>query len=60
MLSPEIELTPRRVGVNECRWDVMLLEGDERLISRRCGTEHARYCADVIRQDTMHHGWVEG
>jgi hypothetical protein len=41
-------------------WDVSLFQGNELLISRRCGTEeHARYCAEVMKQDTLHHGWVE-
>src|SRR5262245_7710966 len=34
-------------------WDVSILEGDELLLSRRYGTEeHARYCAEVMKQDT--------
>jgi hypothetical protein len=41
-------------------WDVSLFEGEELLFSRRCGTEqHARYCAEEMKQDTVHHGWVE-
>jgi len=41
-------------------FDVLMLEGDEFLFSRRCETErHARYVADVIKQDTMRDGWME-
>ena len=42
-------------------WDVMLLEGDEPLCSRRCVTEEeARYVARVFKEDTARAGWTEG
>ena len=42
-------------------WDVLLLENDEPLFSRRCAFEsEARYVAKVFKQDTMRGGWTEG
>ena len=41
-------------------FDVLMLEGDGFVFSRRYETErHARYVADVIKQDTMRWGWTE-
>ena len=41
-------------------WDVMMLEDDGPLFSRRCVDERgARYVANAFRQDTVRAGWVE-
>ena len=41
-------------------WDVLLLEGDELLFSKRCATEaEARYAAQVMKDSTRNAGWVE-
>jgi hypothetical protein len=41
-------------------WDVMLLEGNELLYSKRCATEaDARYAAQVMKDSTRNAGWVE-
>ena len=51
---------PRDDSRSDAGWDVSLCDRDELLFSRRCGTEkHACYCAEVMKQDTLHHGWVE-
>ena len=41
-------------------WDVLLLENDEPLFSRRCAFEsEARYVTKVFKEDTMRGGWIE-
>ena len=41
-------------------WDVLLLQGDEPLFSRRCVDERgARYVAESIKKDTLKAGWTE-
>ena len=41
-------------------WDVMLLENDEPLLSRRCGSEQiARYVAEAVKEDLLRTGWTE-
>jgi hypothetical protein len=41
-------------------WDVMVLEDDEPLFSRRCVDEQgARYVAESFRQDLLRTGWTE-
>jgi hypothetical protein len=41
-------------------WDVLLLENDEPLFSRRCAFEsEARYVAKVFKEDTMRCEWIE-
>jgi hypothetical protein len=41
-------------------WDVLILEGDEPLFSRRCVDERgARYVAQSFKQDILRTGWSE-
>ena len=41
-------------------WDVLILEDDEPLFSRRCVDERgARYVAQSFKQDTLKAGWTE-
>ena len=40
-------------------WDVLMLQDDEPLFSRRCVDERgARYVAQAFMQDTMRAGWI--
>ena len=41
-------------------WDVLMLQDDEPLFSRRCVDERgARYVAQAFKQDTLKAGWRE-
>ena len=41
-------------------WDVLMLQDDEPLFSRRCVDERgARYVAQCFKQDTLRAGWTE-
>ena len=40
--------------------DVLIRSNGEALFSRRCESEeHARYCANGLKQDHISHGWGE-
>ena len=41
-------------------WDVMVLQNDEPLFSRRCPDEgHARFVAASVKQDLLRTGWAD-
>jgi hypothetical protein len=41
-------------------WDVLMLQDDEPLFSRRCVDERgARYVADSLKKETLSAGWVK-
>jgi hypothetical protein len=41
-------------------WDVLMVQDDEPLFSRRCVDERgARYVAECIKKDTLKAGWTE-
>jgi hypothetical protein len=41
-------------------WDVLMLQDDEPLFSRRCVDERgARYVAESIKKDTLKAGWTQ-
>ena len=54
-----------RLGANELRcdagrWDVLIRSNGEALFARRCESEeHARYCANGLKQNELKTGAIE-